>query len=199
MQALFWSEAKRNNILPIHFGTGSEGVPSLTRGRTTFSYPDGITRLPEAAAPRTIGRSFSIEADLVNPDTRTAGVLVTQGGRFGGFGFYLIDGRPVFHYNAIGANQYSIRASEPLPPGAHKLGADFVIDTAVAGSGGLLTITIDGVAVVSGRIDRTIPTWISHAEGLDIGRDTLTPVSDDYTIASSRFTGSLKQVVITLK
>lgn len=199
MQALFWDEAGKNNILPIHFGTGSEGVPSLTGDRTRFTYPDGVTRIPESAAPRTIGRSFSISADILLPARPAQGVIVTQGGRFGGYSLYLANGKPVFHYNAVGANQYAIRAEEALPAGAHTLLVDFVIDKAAPGAGGMLTISADGKVVARGRIERTIPTWISHSEGLDIGRDTLTPINDDYSIEDSRFTGDLKQVVITLK
>ena len=199
MQALFWDEAAKNHILPIHFGQGSEGRPSLTNGRTTFTYTPGISKIPEAAAPPTIGHSFAIKADLTVSGT-PSGVVVTQGGRFGGYALYLKDGRPVFAYNAVPPDVFIVAGDAPLPSGPHELTADFAIDKPARGAGGMLTLRVDGKPIASGRIERTIPTWISFSEGLDVGRDTLTPVVDDYTVAASALPdGALKQVTITIK
>ncbi len=126
-------------------------------------------------------------------------MLVTQGGRFGGYAFYLKDGVPVFHYNAVGADQFTIRAQGPVPAGRHRLTAAFQADRQEPGSGGTLTLRIDGKPIGSGRIERTIRGWMSHTEGFDIGTDTVTAVNKDYTVADSGFTGTITRLDVTLK
>lgn len=198
MQALFWKEAARNHILPIHdYSQGTAGRPSMAAERREFLYKAPLARIAEDAAPHTIGKSFSIEAD-VTVTGKDQGVLLTQGGRFGGYAFYLKDGRPVFHYNAVGADQFTVRADAPLEPGAHKLTARFVIDEARPGAGGALTISVDGREVASGRIGRTVQGWMSHTEGLDVGQDSITSVSEDYDVTASRFSGTLRNVLVKL-
>ncbi len=200
MKTLFFAEAAKHSILPIHsIGDGAAGRPSLTNGRTMFTYQSGVSRVPESAAPRIIGRSYTITADVVIPTGGASGVLVTQGGQFGGYAFYLKDGRPVFHYNAIEESQYSIAAPARLSAGAHQLVADFVADSSTPGAGGILTISVDGELAAKGRIERTHRTWISIYEGFDVGQDTLSPIDDDYTIATSKFTGDLRKLSIELK
>jgi arylsulfatase len=199
LQDLFWAEAARNNILPIHAPTeGAQGAPSLADGRSSFTYRPGATRIPERAAPPIMRRSFSISAEVVIPEAGASGVLVTQGGRFGGYAFYLIGSRAVFHYNAIGERQYSIRAAQPLAPGRHTLVARFRADSAAPGAGGDVTL-LDGRRVIaSGRVEATLSAWISHSEGFDVGEDTLTPINTDYTIAQSRFSGTLDRLTVDL-
>lgn len=200
LKQLFYSEAAKYKILPVHgISDGAAGRPSLTEGRTSFTYRTRMSRVAESAAPRIIGRSFQITADIGVPASGANGVLVTQGGRFGGYSFYLKDGVPIFHYNMIGDMQYVIRAQEKLAAGPHQLTARFEIDEPKNGAGGTLTILADGKPVGSGRIEHTHRTWISNSEGFDVGEDTLTPIGDDYQIADSRFTGDLKQVRIDLK
>ncbi|TAL03338.1 MAG: arylsulfatase [Rhodospirillaceae bacterium] len=199
MQDLFWEEAAKNNILPIHdYSQGAAGRPSLSGGRDHFVYQPGLTRINEDAAPHTIGHSFTITADVTIPAGGANGVLITQGGQFGGYGFYLHEGKPVFHYNAVGRDQFTVRGDAVVPEGAHRLTASFVADEPKPGTPGTLTIAVDGKAVASGRIGRTVAGWMSHTEGLDIGRDTITPVSDDYTIPTSAFTGTLGQVEVAI-
>jgi arylsulfatase len=200
MKQLFFSEAQKYNILPIHgVYDGAGGRPSLATGRTVFRYLDPVSRIPENGAPKTLGRSFDIAADIVVPESGAQGVLVTQGGRFGGYALYLDKGVPVFHYNATGENQYLIRGDGPIVPGTHKLTASFVIDKPVRGSGGTLTLSLDGHKVGEGRIEKTYKTWFSNSEGFDVGQDTLTPIGDEYSIADSKFTGELKELRVELK
>lgn len=199
MQRLFWEQARQNHILPIHdYGEGAEGRPSLGAQRTTFEYTVGLTRISEDAAPHTIGRSFTIDANIKVPSTGANGVVIAQGGRFGGYALYLHDGKPVFHYNAVGRDQFSVRAKQRLSPGAQRLTAAFVADENKPGTPGTLTLSVDGKEVASGRIGRTVAGWMSHTEGLDIGRDTITPVSADYNIADSVFSGSINKVTVTV-
>jgi arylsulfatase len=199
MKKLFFSEAARNNILPIHGSSvRPQNRPSLTQGRTEFTFHPGTTRVPEFAAPSIIGRSFEITADIEVPSANVNGVLVTEGGRFGGYSFYVKDGKPVFHYNMTNDMQYVIRSTEPITRGAHRLTARFQIDKPVPGSGGTLILLLDGKLIGSGRIEKTHRTWF-FTETFDVGEDTLTPISDDYTIEGSKFSGRLNSLHIELK
>lgn len=199
LQDLFWVQAAQNHVLPIHdWAQGRAGRPTLGGERTTFVYRPGLTRIAEDAAPHTIGHSFRIDARIAVPQGGASGVLLTQGGRFGGYGFYLVEGRPVFHYNAVGDDQFTVRAGAALAPGAHRVSATFAADAPRPGTAGTLTIAVDGKAVASGRIGRTVAGWMSHTEGLDVGRDTITPVSGDYTVAGSAFTGTIETVTVTI-
>lgn len=200
LKAEFFKVAGQNNILPIHgIFDGAIGRPSLTAGRNMFRYTERATRIPESAAPQTLGRSFEISADVILPERGGNGVLVTQGGRFGGYALYLKDGVPSFHYNMTTNRQYLIRGSKPLAAGEHKIVAQFVIDRTEPGAGGMLTLFVDGKQAGQGRIDHTYRTWFSTSEGFDIGEDSLTPISDDYNIAGSRFDGEIKEILVELK
>ena len=200
LQKLFLAEAGRNRIAPDREASeGSAGRPSLAKGRNLFIYAPGSTRIPENAAPSTLGRSFTITADVELPQQAVNGVLATQGGRFGGYSFYVKNGRPVFHYNAIGPRQYVIAANEQLTAGAHKISASFSADRPERGSGGSLTLAVDGKPIAQGRIEATLKGWISLSEGLDVGEDRLTPIGDDYAIENNWFSGKLNSVSIELK
>jgi len=198
MKDLFWIEAARNNILPIHGPLdGREGFPSLTAGRTTFTYYPGADFIAENAAPPIIGHAFTITADVTIPEQGAAGVLVTQGGRFGGYALYVRENRLVFHYNALDPMQFTVRSVDPLSPGRHELGAQFSPDSEQPGTGGTITLNVDHRVAGQGRIDRTLRTWISHIEGFDVGQDHGTAVNDEYTIDNSQFTGELSKLVVT--
>ena len=110
--------------------------------------------------PSTIGTSYRIDADVVVPEGGAKGVLITQGGRFGGYGFYVDKGQLVFHYNALGPRQYQVRSSGKVPAGAHTLTAAFRRTRRQPRSGGTMTLSIDGKVVGTGRID-------AHARRLD--------------------------------
>lgn len=199
LKSLFWEEAAKNNILPIHdYSQGAEGRPSLGGNRSVFEYPAGVTRISEDAAPHTIGHSFTIEAEIDVPKKGASGIVITQGGRFGGYGLYIHKGKPVFHYNAVGLDQFTVRAKRKLASGKRLLTARFVADENKPGTPGTLTLFIDGKKVAEGRIGKTVAAWMSHTEGLDVGVDTITPVSDDYTIANSAFSGQIDKVTVRI-
>jgi Sulfatase len=198
LQDLFWQEARKNNILPIHdYSQGSEGRPSLGGGRSRFVFQDGLTRLHEDAAPHTIGKSFTIEAQ-VNVGSDGSGVITAQGGRFGGYSLFLKHGVPSFHYNAVGLDQFTVRGQTDIPAGKHVITVRFNADEPKPGTAGTASLLVDGREVGSGRIGRTVAGWLSHTEGLDIGLDSITAVSEEYTPDTSRFTGSIDQVVVTI-
>ncbi|WP_347269721.1 arylsulfatase [Rhizorhabdus histidinilytica] len=199
MQQLFWAEAARNKLLPIHSASeGAKGAPSPRGDRTSFSFQPGLSRVPPRVAPETIGHSYTISADIEIGADDAQGVLVTHGGKFGGYAFYLDQGVPVFHYNAIGTRQYQVRAAQRLSPGHHVLTARFEADESRPGSGGMLTMTADGQAIASGRIEHTLFARVSLYEGFDVGQDTLSPVNADYRIATSRFRGKLNRLDFTI-
>lgn len=200
MQSLFWSKAAEDNILPLHDqSVGVGGRPSLGNARRLFNYTPGTYRVPYDAAPPVVGRSFDITANLTVPEGGASGVLVAHGGRFGGYSLYLDNGRPAFHYNALGQRQYTIQSPAPLEPGVRKLVARFEADGSQPGGGGRLSLIADGKRVGEGRIETTLRLWISHTEGLDVGKDTLTPVTESYTVKSSAFTGKIHNIEFNLK
>jgi arylsulfatase len=201
LQELFWKEAEKYNVLPIDNSKVERldvrNRPSLTVGRNEFTYFPGLVRIPEGAVPDTKNKSYQIKAEIDVPQGGAEGILLTQGGRFGGYGLYLLKGKPVFHYNLAGVAHYHIAGKDMLPPGKHTILFDFKYDGGGMGKGGQGTLQVDGKQVAQGRIERTLPFRISLDETLDCGEDTGTPVSEDYHVPFT-FTGDLKKVVIEL-
>lgn len=201
LQDLFYKEAAKYNVLPIdnsktaRMGPGIR--PSLTEGRESFTYYDGMTRIPEGASPETKNRSFSITA-TVDAGNKDQGVLVTQGGLFGGWALLLHDGKPSFHYNFVNMEHYEVTSSQSLSSGKHTITVDFKYDGGGIGKGGLAVLSVDGKQVAQGRIEKTVPIRYALDEGLDVGMDTGTPVSLDYDVPF-KYTGKLDKVTINLK
>ncbi len=141
-------------------------------------------------------RYFGIAATVEIPKGGAEGVLMTQGGRFSGVGLYVLENRPVFHYNLTGVDRTTLAGSKPLSPGRHVIALDFKYDEdGGVGGGGEATLSVDGKVVDSKRLERTIGYRVSLDETLDIGEDTGTPVSEDYHVPFS-FTGTIEKVVI---
>lgn len=199
MLELYRAEAPRAGIPLQDTPHAAAERPQLNTGRTRFVYGPDITRVPESAAPATIGHSFRITARVETATPDAHGVLLAHGGRFGGFSLFVEDGRPVFHYNAIGERQFRIAATKQLAPGDHRVVAGFAADSAQHGAGGTLTISVDGIEYARGRIEQTLVTWMSHTEGLDIGQDLITPVSQTYSVEQSRFSGTIRDVVVEVE
>ena len=199
LQQLFWAEANTNNILPIHPpNRGRESRPTLGGHRNVFIYHGSMTRVSVDSAPNTVGRSFAIAAEIDIAEHGGNGVIVSQGGRFGGYAFYMRDGCLVFHYNAIDPRQYSVRTATPLSAGEHRVVATFLTDRKTPGSGGTVKLTVDGRAVAEGRVEHTLRDFM-NTEGFNVGRETITAVSPGYTVEDSAFTGRVKKVTITLE
>ncbi len=201
LQDLFWKQAEKYNVLPIEnsrinrFDVNIR--PSLTRGRGEFTYYPGMVRIPEGAAPDTKNKSWQIKAQVNIPKGGAEGMLLTHGGRFSGWGLYLLKGKPVFCYNLAGVARYYVTGKDKLAPGAHTIVYDFKYDGPGLGKGGVGTIQVDGKTVATGRIERTLPFRLSLDETLDCGEDTGTPVTEDYHVPF-KFTGEIKKVVIDL-
>ena len=200
LQELFWTEAEKYNVLPIDNSRVERfdvrNRPSLTMGREEFTYYPGLVRIPEGAAPDTKNKSWQIKAEVQIPKGGAEGMLLTHGGRFSGWGLYLLKGKPVFCYNLAGVARYYVTGKEKLAPGAHTIVYDFKYDGGL-GKGGLGTIQVDGKTVATNRIERTLAFRLSLDETLDCGEDTGTPVSEDYHVPF-KFTGEIKKVTIDL-
>ena len=200
-QLLFYTEAARHEVLPIDNSKTARLDPairpSLTRGRKRFTYGDGMTRIPEGASPNLKNTSFTITAD-VDVEEKASGMIVTQGGLFGGIGLFLRDGRPVYHSNFVDIDHTEIAGRDPLPPGRHVVALRFTYDGGGIGKGGKATLTVDGKPVAEGRIERTIPIRVTLDEALDVGEDTGTPVTTSYDVPF-RFEGDVDRVVIDLE
>jgi arylsulfatase len=200
LQALFYAEAAKYDVLPIDNSKTARLDPSirpsLTRGRTSFDFYEGMTRIPEGASPDVKNKSFTITAAIELPKTAASGVIVTQGGLFGGWALMVQQGRPVFHYNTVNVAHYEV-TGVPLAPGAHTIVLAFEYDGGGIGRGGTATLTVGGKPAAKGRIERTIPIRVSLDEGLDIGEDTGTPVALSYDVPF-RFTGEIAKVNIDL-
>ncbi len=200
LQLLFYAEAARYNVLPLD-DTKIERLdvsirPSLTRGRSEFTYYEGLTRIPEGAAPDIKNKSFRITANVVLPEGGAQGIIVTQGGLSAGYALMFRDSKPVFHYNLANVAHYDIAAKDAMGPGKHTVVFDFKYDGGI-GKGGTGTLSVDGRKVAEGRFDYTIPGRFSFDETFDIGEDTGTPVSLDYDVPFT-FTGKIEKVVVNL-
>jgi arylsulfatase len=201
LQDLFWIEAAKYDVLPLDNSKAERFDvsirPSLTRGRSVFTFYDGETRIPEGGAPDLKNKSFKIGADVEIPASGASGVIATQGGRFNGWGLYLLDGKPVFHYNLVGVRRFTVAGKEKLTPGQHVILVDFKYDGGGIGKGGAVTISVDDTPVAEGRVERTYAFRVSLDETLDLGEDTGTPVSEDYRVPF-KFSGKLNRVLIRL-
>jgi len=132
------------------------------------------------------------------PDGGAEGVIVAQGGAFGGWSLYLKDGRPAYCYNLFGLQQFKVYGDAVVPPGERQVRVEFAYDGGGLGKGGTATLYLDGAKVGDGRVDATVPMAFSADETTDVGSDSGTPVSDDLDMRESRFTGRVQWVEIDL-
>jgi arylsulfatase len=145
-------------------------------------------------------RSKTITAEVEIPESGANGVILAQGGRFGGWILYLKDGKPAYTYNFLGLNRYTVSAPETLPAGKATLVFDFAYDGGGLGKGGSGVLSVNGQKLAEGRIDRTQPMAFSVDETADVGVDEATPVVDGIGEgAQTRFTGKIEKVTIELK
>ncbi len=196
MRAMFLEEAKKYQVLPLDASVGARiasARPSLTAGRTEYVYTRPMTGLPQGDAPYLLDTSYTITADITVPEGGAEGMIVTSGGRFAGFGFYLLEGKPVFLWNMLDLERLKWAGEEALKPGKHKLEFEFVYDGLGLGTmaynnftgigrSGMGTLKVDGKAVKTMKMEKTIPIILQWDESFDIGSDTITGVNDaDYT------------------
>jgi arylsulfatase len=201
LQDLFMKEAEKYHVLPIDDRllerTSAElmGRPTVMGKRTSATYGEGMRGMGVDIFIDLRNKSYTITAD-VEVKANGNGVIVCQGGRFGGLSFYMKDGKPSFSYNTLGLESSHIVATQTLMPGKYTLVYDFKFDGA-PGKGGIGTITANGSKIAEGRINRTQPGIFSVDDLADVGVDDGTHVAD-YG-ASSKFNGKIMRVLIEQK
>lgn len=204
MKALFMSEAVKYSVLPLddrmleRLNAQLVGRPDLMAGRTSLTLHEGMTGLSENVFIDMKNKSFSITADTQIPDGGVNGALLAQAGRFGGWSFYVKDGKPSFTYNWLGQERYTISSGKPLPAGAATIRFEFAYDGGGAGKGGTGTITVNNDKVAQGRIDKTQGYFFSADEGADVGCDLGTPVIETCPVPF-KFTGKIAKITVDLK
>jgi arylsulfatase len=205
MQDLFIKEAEKYQVLPIddrgieRVNAAMAGRPDLMAGRTSLTVYEGMNGLTENVFLNVKNRSHTITARVEVPDKGADGVILCQAGRFGGWSLYLKGGKPVYTYNFLGLERTSVASPEPVPAGPATIRFEFTYDGGAPGSGGTGTILVNGKKVAEGRINRTQPFVFSADEGVDVGLDAGTPVTDDYKERDNAFTGKIHEVKVELK
>jgi arylsulfatase len=201
LQELFIVEASKYNVFPLDNSVSARALaprPNASAGRDVFTYSGVSSGLPESAAPDIIGRSYTITADVEVPQGGGEGVITTLGGRFGGYGLYLLKGRPVFTYNFVALERFRWEGQQALTPGKHTIVFDFTYDGPGFGKGGTGVLKVDGRDVATRKIPHTIPFLVTFDETFDVGMDTRTPVDDNDYQVPFRFTGTIAKLTYKL-
>ena len=201
LQRLFLIEAVKYSVLPLddrrveRLNPEIAGRPVLIKGNRQLLF-GGMGRLTEATVVNIKNKSHAVTAQLTIPASGGEGVVVAQGGSFGGWSLYFKDGRPVYCYNLLGLERTKVSGGEPIGAGEHQVRVEFAYDGGGLGKGGVVSLYLDGSKVGEGRLERTQPFLFSMDETTDIGRDSATPVSDDHGAGDSAFTGRIEWVEI---
>jgi arylsulfatase len=212
LQDIFWVEAEKYQVLPLDATVATRLIaprPSLGAGRTVFTFSGPMTGTPNGDAPSILNASYNFRAEVEVPPGGGEGMIVTQGGRFGGYGFYVLQGKPVFLWNLVDLKRVRWEGPAVLSPGKHTLEFDFKYDglgmgtlafnnMSGIGRGGVGVLKVDGAAVVTQTMEQTLPLILQWDENFDIGSDTGTPVADqDYQVPFA-FTAKLNKLTLTI-
>jgi arylsulfatase len=199
-------------VLPLDASCATRLVsprPNITAGRTEFVYTKPLTGIPQGDSPLLLNTSYTVKANVDVPAGGAEGVLLTSGGRFAGYGFYLLKGKPVFLWNMADLKRIRWEGPEALSPGNHEIEFDFKYDGLGAGTiafnsmsgigrSGTGTLKVDGKVVQTQKMERTLPLILQWDESFDIGSDTGTTVCDqDYQVPFA-FTGKLNKLTLKL-
>jgi arylsulfatase len=203
LQRLFLIEAARYNVLPLddrrleRFVPELAGRPTLVGGNRQVLF-GGMGRLTESTVISIKNKSHAITVQVVVPETGARGVLIAQGGSFGGWSVYVHEGRPVYCYNFLGIRSFKVESELALEAGSHQVRVEFDYDGGGPGKGGIVRLYVDGTETGSGRVEMTQPLLFSADETTDVGSDGGTPVSDDYGATGNAFNGTVEWVQIDL-
>jgi hypothetical protein len=202
LQELFLVEAAKYDVFPLDNSILERALapkPSATAGRNVFTYEGEISGLPTSGAPSILNRSYTITAEVEVPQDGGDGMLVTMGGRFGGYGLYLLKGKPVFLYNLLDMERFRWEGQDALAPGKHSVVFDFSTEGPGMGNGGTGVLSVDGAVVAKQTIPHTIPAIMPWDETFDVGVDTRTGVEDaDYQVPF-RFSGTIDRLTVALE
>jgi len=210
MQSTFYAEAKKYDVLPLDNSTlarWNAPRPSLTGERTVFTYSGGLTGVPSSGAPNIMNKSYTITAEVEIPAGGAEGMIVTEGGRFGGYGLFMSKadagvgrGKPVFLYNLLDLKRTTWVGPE-LGGGRHTIVFQFTSDGPGPGKGGMGVLSVDGQEVAKNTMERTIPITFPEDETFDIGQDTRTGVAlAEYRYdVPFKFTGKINKLTFKLE
>jgi arylsulfatase A-like enzyme len=212
MRKMFVQEAKKYQVFPLDASVGARVAaprPSLTAGRNEYVYTQPMTGLPQGDAPFLLDTSFTITADITVPEGGAEGMIVTSGGRFAGFGMYLVKGKPVFCWNLLDLQRPRWEGPEALTPGRHTIEFESKYDGLGVGTmaynnfSGIgrpaeTTFKVDGKVVATKKMEKTIPIILQWDESFDIGSDTITGVNDADYKPPFPLTAKLNKLTITV-
>jgi len=199
LQRLFLIEAVKHNVLPLddrrieRFNSDLAGRPTLIQGRSQLLF-SGMGRLSENSVLNLKNKSHSVTAEVVFPDGNASGVIIAQGGEFGGWSLYAKNGQLKYCYNLFGFQRFYTQAISPLPSGKHQVRMEFAYDGGGLGKGGKVTLFVDGAKVGEGRVASTQPMMFSCDETCDVGSESGSPVAEDYAAETSRFNGRINWI-----
>jgi arylsulfatase len=203
LQQLFLEEARRYNVLPLddrrieRFNSDIAGRPVLVKGNSQLLF-GGMGRLSENSVLNVKNKSHSVTAEIEVPDAGADGVIVAQGGAFAGWSLYVKAGAPKYAYNFLGLQLFTIAAESILPAGTHQVRMELAYDGGGLAKGATVSLYVDGEKTGQGRVEATIPMVFSADETCDIGSDTASPVTTDYSPEGSRFSGTVNWVQIDI-
>jgi arylsulfatase len=212
MEKIFWEEANKYQVLPLDSSVATRLVtprPSITAGRSEFTWTLPLTGTPNGDAPSILNASYRFKAEVEIPKGGAEGMLITQGGRFGGYGFYLLKGKPVFTWNLVDLKRVRWEGPQALAPGKHTLEFDFKYDgmgigtlafndLSGIGRGGTGELKVDGKVVATQQMERTLPLILQWDENLDVGSDTLTGIDDADYQPPFAFTGTIDKITLSI-
>jgi arylsulfatase A-like enzyme len=204
LKGVFKGEALKYNVFPLDdrrqelFNPELAGRPDLMFGRKTLTLYEGMGSLLENDFINVKNSSLEIVAE-VQSKGKTDGVIIQQGGRFGGWSLYVKDNKPVYVYNYLGLKTYKVEGQSSLPQGKSTVKLDFDYDGGKPGAGGNATLFVDGKKAGAGRVEQTQPNIFSADETANVGKDMESMVTEDYTLKTSHFSGKINKVTITLK
>lgn len=201
LQRLFLIEAVKYNVLPLddrrieRFDAGMAGRPQLIRGTSQMLF-SGMGRLTENSVINLKNKSHAVTAEIVVSDEIVNGVIIAQGGAFGGWSLYAKDGRLKYCYNLLGLQRFYIEAGSLLSSGKHQVRMEFAYDGGGLAKGGNVSLFVDGVKAGEGRVHATHPLIFSADETTDVGYETASPVAEDYDMHTSVFNGAINWVLL---
>ena len=204
LQALFEKEAIANHVFPIddrraeRFNAEIAGRADIMGDRTSLTLYEGMTGIMENVFINNKTKNYTIVAEVELKDNSTNGVIISQAGRFGGWSLYMKDGKVHHDYNYFGLEHTNIASTNALGAGKHQIKYEFIIDEVKPAAGGKCILYVDGQKVAEGHIPKTQPFAYSGDEGVDVGTDNETNVTNDYKEGDNKFTGKIKKVTVNI-